>query len=869
MINRAITNIFIAVMVAAVTLSFWAFINQPEQEPRWPKIVPGFSFSPMRLGHDPIKGILPTVEEIEEDLKLLAGTCHAVRTYSTEGTQAQIPALAAKYKLNVNLGAWIGADEERNRRELETVIRLAGENRNVVRVIIGNEAVLRGDLPLAKLLEYLDIARKRIDRPVSTAEPWHVWIRNIQLADHVDYIAAHMLPYWEGVSCDIAVDYVVSCTDTLKKAFPKKPIVLAEVGWPSNGRTRRGAVASVSNQATFLRRFIDRASRESYIYYIMEAFDQPWKKTSEGAVGAYWGVYSVDRQPKFPLIEPIVGIPSWHRLAGISVIVAAIMLSLLLLDSKRLKRRGRTFLAVMAYAVATTAVWIVYSYTQQYLTVLSITIGILLIIGMIGMILILLAEAHEWAEAIWVGNRSRQFSTPPVADGSLPLPMVSVHLPCYNEPPEMVKQTLNALAEMDYPDFEVIVIDNNTKDPSVWEPVAGHCRELGPRFRFFHLDPLAGYKAGALNFALAQTHQDAAVVAVIDSDYTVGREWLKDLVPGFENPKTAIMQAPQDYRDAGDSAFKAMCYSEYNGFFFIGMITRNERNAIIQHGTMTMIRRTVLDEVGGWAQWCITEDTELGLRIFEKGYEAVYVPRSYGCGLMPDSFLDYKKQRFRWAYGAVQIMKQHARHLSGLPGTLTRGQRYHFIAGWLPWLADGFNLIFNMAALMWSTAMILSPQKIDPPLMMFSVLPLIFFIFKFVKLFYLYHTLVRATVVQTLGAALAGLSLSHTIGKAILFGMFTRHVPFFRTPKLSGTHGVLKAVASAREEFLMIVALWLASGFLLRHNPQDSPDILAWVIVLLIQSIPYAAAMIVSLTSSFPSLRLDSVSSVGLKGLRL
>src|SRR5207244_7855007 len=152
--------------------------------------------------------------------------------------------------------------------------------------------------------------------------------------------------------------------------------------------------------------------------------------------------------------------------------------------------------------------------------------------------------------------------------------------------------------------------------------------------------------AGALNYALARTAPDAEIVAVIDSDYVVDARWLRDLTPAFRDQRIAIVQAPQDYRDEGASAFKAMCYAEYRGFFHIGMITRNERNAIIQHGTMTMVRRTQLDSTG-WAEWCITEDAELGLRIFEGGFEAVYTPTSYGRGLMPDTFIDFRSEERR------------------------------------------------------------------------------------------------------------------------------------------------------------------------------------------------------------------------------
>jgi len=470
---------------------------------------------------------------------------------------------------------------------------------------------------------------------------------------------------------------------------------------------------------------------------------------------------------------------------------------------------------------------------------------------MLGVIAVLFAEAHEWAEAHWAGAHARLLVP------SRPLKpadrKVSVHLPAYNEPPDMLMQTLDALARLDYPNFEVIVVDNNTREEATWRPVQAHCQLLGERFRFFHVAPLAGFKAGALNYALKQTAADAEVIAVIDSDYKVQPNWLSDLVPSFDNPRIAIVQAPQDYHDEHDSAFKAMCYAEYRGFFYIGMITRNERNAIIQHGTMTLVRRYVLWAVGGWAEWCITEDAELGLRVFEAGYEALYIPKSYGSGVMPDTFIDYKRQRFRWAYGAMQILRHHATALlRPASSALTAGQRYHFIAGWLPWLADGFNLLFNIAAIGWSLAMILAPQKVDPPLMVFSVLPLSLFMFKLVKLVHLYTHRVGMNFRQTFAAAISGLALAHTIGLAVLKGIFTRNEPFFRTPKKTAPHRFVSALSAAREETVLMLALW-ASAIGIRTIASDmaSTDLTVWLAALLIQSIPYTAALLVSLTSAF------------------
>jgi exo-beta-1,3-glucanase (GH17 family)/cellulose synthase/poly-beta-1,6-N-acetylglucosamine synthase-like glycosyltransferase len=853
------SSVIIALAIAIVSVSLWALANRPEQEPPWPTRIQGFSFSPFRSNQSPLEGQYPSEKQLDTDLALLKGKTHAIRTYSVEGTLAKIPELAQKNGINVALGIWIDDNYENNEAYLKTMEQIVSTHFNIVRVIIGNEAVLRGNVPVEKVIEYLDRSRTKLGIPISTAEPWHVWFKYPELAEHVDYLAVHMLPYWEGVRIDGAVDYIVDKIDMLKKQFPKKPIVIAEVGWPSNGRTRTWAVASPANEAIFLRQFLNRAKKENYTYYVMEAFDQPWKKETEGSVGAYWGVYDVHRQEKFPFTEPIVPIENWYVLAGISVVIAIVAFAILLIDSHTLGNRGRGFLGVLVFAAASGVVWVIYDYASQYLTVGTVLVGLVMVCGMMGVVVVLLTEAHEWAEARWITRWRRSFK--PVEMPETELPMVSVHVPIHNEPPDMVIETLNALVAMDYPRFEVLVVDNNTKDPKVWLPVREHCQKLGPHFRFFHVDPLSGFKAGALNFALARTRPDARIIAVIDSDYTVSENWLKDLVPQFKDPETGIVQAPQDYRDAAGNLFKAMCYAEYRGFFFIGMITRNERNAIIQHGTMTLIRREVLQDLGGWAEWCITEDAELGLRIFEKGYSACYIAKSYGRGLMPDTFGDYKKQRYRWAYGAVQILRRHAGYLvSPKKSQLTSGQCYHFFAGWLPWLADGVNLLFNLAALCWSVAMIADPIHFDPPLVIFSLLPLSLFVFKVGKLFYLYRTRVKTSIFQTVSAAIAGLALSHTIAKAVLSGFVTRDKPFFRTPKMAGASALLKIVAVCVDELLMMGALLSAATTIALIQKMDTLDINLWVIVLAMQSLPYATTLLMAMISAMPLRGRDRVS---------
>lgn len=846
-----ISSLLVALLFAAVTFSLWALINRPTEVVPWPEEISGFAFAPFRANQNGILNIMPSTEEIREDVELLAGKTQSLRTYSSLRSLAEIPAIADQHDIDITLGIWLGTSDENDQQEIEAGIALANTYDNITQVMVGNETTLRGEFTVAEMAAMLERVKSQVTQPVSTAEPWHVWLSHPELAEHVDFLTVHMLPYWEGIDVDLAEEYIVDKMKQLEEAFPDKPILIGEVGWPSDGRTREAAVASEANEALFLRRFLHRAAQENYEYFLMEAFDQPWKAQNEGGVGAYWGVYDVERNPKFSFAEPIVRIPDWRVLAMISILSSVIMLGFFFVNSQTLRTKGHGLMALVTSGAATVLVWIIYDYSQQYLTVTSFIVGVLLVIGMLGVITILLTEAHEWAEAHWYTTRCRQIK--PTQLNLSRVPKVSIHVPAYNEPADMMIETLDALARLDYPDFEVLVIDNNTRDEAVWRPVEAHCAKLGERFRFFHVAPLAGFKAGALNFALERTHKDVEVIAAIDSDYQVEPNWLRDLVGAFENPKIAIVQSPQDYRDHDDNAFKSMCFAEYRGFFEIGMITRNERNAIIQHGTMTLVRRAVLDELGGWGEWCITEDAELGLRIFEAGYEAMYLSYSYGRGLMPDTFIDYKKQRFRWAYGAMQILRRHTAELfSTKKSGLTMGQRYHFLAGWLPWVADGFNLIFNMAAIAWSIAMIVSPTQIDAPLVMFSVLPLSLFVFKLSKMVYLYRSRVKANLRQTFAAAVAGLALSHTVGLATLKGLFTDDMPFVRTPKCARPSAVLQALTAVREELLMLVCLCLAV-FALSLVPREygSPDLRVWSIVLTIQAIPYGAAVLVSFVSSF------------------
>ena len=278
----------------------------------------------------------------------------------------------------------------------------------------------------------------------------------------------------------------------------------------------------------------------------------------------------------------------------------------------------------------------------------------------------------------------------------------------------MVILTLDSLAALDYENYEVLVIDNNTKREDVWKPVEEYCAQLGAKFRFFHLSPWPGFKAGALNFGLEQTDARAEIVAVVDADYVVRRDWLSALTGHFSDPKVAVVQCPQAHREFEDNAFRRMTAWEYDGFFRIGMHHRNERNAIIQHGTMTMVRKDLLANTGAWSEWTICEDAELGLRLMHAGHELVYVDELMGKGLTPADFTAYKSQRYRWAFGAMQIMKARFGWMVRKDSPLSRGQKFHFLTGWFSWFADALHLVFTMMAIVWTIGMVGWPAIVHP-----------------------------------------------------------------------------------------------------------------------------------------------------------
>ncbi|MBZ4202243.1 MAG: glycosyltransferase [Methylovulum sp.] len=852
--KQKIASLIALVLLVMINFSIWSYVNNPLQLQTWTKTTMGLTYDPTRKGDDPRDNIFVDEADIDKDLALLENKVHAIRTYSMLRGQHKIPEIAAKHNLNVTLGAWIDGNLEKNRQELETLLDISRQNNpKIIRLMVGNEVLLRNDISEDALIEYIREVKKRNWRPVSTSETWAEWLKHPKVVDEVDFIAVHILPYWEGIAADEAVDYIFDRYHDVQKAYPNKPVIITELGWPSDGQPARHATASVSNQAKVLREFLNRADQEKITYYIVEAIDQPWKQSIEGSAGAYWGIFNADRVAKYPMDGDVLTLPNWEHWATGAGVFSLLLMGLFLFTRSSLKLPGIVFFGVITNLAASTIFWSVSVGAQQYQTPLTIAFWVILILMQVLAAIILMIESLEIAEVVWYRKSVRTFEplTPSV---EFNYPKVSLHLPIHNEPPLMVRKTLEALAKVDYPNLEVLVMDNNTKDPAIWEPVRDDCLRLGPMFRFFHLENWPGFKAGAINHALEQTAPDAEIIAVIDSDYILSPDWLKCMVPYFDNENVGFVQSPQDYRDRQQSVFKNICYWEYAGFFNIGMMQRNEYNAIIQHGTMTMIRKSALQEVGKWAEWCICEDSELGVRLYEAGYDSVYVKDSFGRGLMPDTFSGYMTQRFRWVYGAMQIIKGHWR--SFLPtkkSTLTPAQRYYFIAGWLPWFSDALALLFTSTSLLLTAVIVYDPIHSELPVNAFLLPTIGLFSFKVLRGLWLYQVRVPCSVWQSLGAALAGLALTHTVAKGTIQGLFTSGKPFMRTPKYEQQGPLIAGLMVIRQEIILLILLASAIAAMASLEHFDNLSGRLWIAVLSVQSVPYWATLLTVLVSIAPS----------------
>jgi cellulose synthase/poly-beta-1,6-N-acetylglucosamine synthase-like glycosyltransferase/exo-beta-1,3-glucanase (GH17 family) len=824
-------------LVACLHLGLQSLDRRQWAAPDVDELLPSVSYN--RFARSPSEPV--PAAQIRRDLAAIATRAKAVRTYSSTHGLELVPKLAGELGLTVTVGAWIDTDKAHNAREIASAVGLAKAYRNVTRIIVGNEVLWRHEMTAAELASLARRAKRDSPVPIAIAEPWQIWLAHPELADAVDVIFAHIIPYWQGFNQKTAVEQSLALYDRLKQTFPGKPIVIGEVGWPSAGYNYLDSVPSPGAQAVVLRTFVARANERGIDYNIVEAIDQP-QKLFEGGVGPYWGIFDSSLRPKFAWSGPIV-VDADRWKSGMLAVLVGLLLSIPLLGLQRITLGQAVLLAASDHAIGAWYASMLAYWLSHYLLT-GEAIAFALSVPLIALMMpIAISRIEELSEVALGPGPSRLLAPRPVASGRF-APKVSIHIPAYREPPEMLVRTLEAVARLDYPSFECVVVINNTPDPALWLPIEARCRELGPRFKLVREDNLKGFKAGALRLAMAHTAADAEIIGVLDADYVVQPDWLKDLVPGFADPAVGLIQAPQDHRDGDRSPVHAAMNAEYAGFFDIGMVERNEANAIVVHGTMCLIRRSALESCGGWSSDTICEDSDLGLSILELGWRMHYTNRRYGHGLLPQDFKALKTQRDRWASGAVQILRKHWRRF--LPGAslLGRDQKRAFALGWLGWFgAESIGVGSAVLNLIWAPFVAFNVVTLPNTLLTLPIIAC--FVLSLVHFAVGYRLRVKVPIGQMLGAMIVFMSMQWTVARAVSRAVWERQAHFHRTPKGKGQCRAMRfpALGEAVLGSLLVAAAMVL--FLANTSRVLEVDILAAVMV--VQSLPFLSAMALAL----------------------
>src|ERR1700724_1319105 len=429
---RAVVAVLLFVTAAHAAL--WGLLQEKQQAPDFRGMLPSVSYAPFEGTAHPDVDNIPNVDKIRADMQEMAPLTIAIRPSSSTGGVELVPAIAAEFGLKVTVGAWIDKNADRNEREIDAAINLARHNSNVIGVVVGNETVYRGEQKVDDLIELIKRVKKSVNVPVTTGEIWNIWRDNPQLGYSVDFIAAHVLPYWENFTSDQAVDQAVSMYQLLRDQFPGKRIMIAEFGWPSAGYNLRNADPGPFEQASVLRNFVTRADAIGMEYNIVEAIDQPWK-FFEGGVGPYWGILNAAREPKFAWTGPIVNENYW-KLALIALLVGVLM-SLPILRLEKPTVMQALVLSAAANGVGAWTATVFAYWTGHYFvfgSAFALTLGLILLVPLV---LIAMARIEEIA-AIAFGRPPRRLlaAAQPSAAGDGALPKVSIHVPAYFEPPE-------------------------------------------------------------------------------------------------------------------------------------------------------------------------------------------------------------------------------------------------------------------------------------------------------------------------------------------------------------------------------------------------------------------------------------------------
>jgi cellulose synthase/poly-beta-1,6-N-acetylglucosamine synthase-like glycosyltransferase len=524
-----------------------------------------------------------------------------------------------------------------------------------------------------------------------------------------------------------------------------------------------------------------------------------------------------------------------HR-ALVAAIVVIVFSVALLPVTPRWNGRARVCWAASTYLYVAYLVFIIHWTFVSHLDLVNTIGGVVL--WLLEVLAGLLAGAYLWELCDALGTqywRRRVIDAGTAVQQADYQPFVSLHIPAHNEPPEMVIDTLSALLRLNYPNYEIIAIDDNTDDPELWRPVEQWC--AGHGVKFAHLEDWPGYKSGALNYALENlTDQRAELIAVVDSDYQIQPNFLADCARLFADPGLGFVQAPQDYRGWQQSTYYRRLYYSYRYFFAVSQPSRNERDAAIFAGTMGIIRRQAIEDLGGWDQWCITEDAELSLRMLRAGWTGLHVDKSYGQGIMPLTFEALKSQRYRWCFGGIQILRMHWRSL--VPGAVTEenrltfGQRWGYLSGGLQWYGDLLGVVFYLFLLAGAANLAVGGGELFRKITGFLVaaVPMLVLL-GLLRAVALLRRGTDATWRDAFGTFFMWQATALVVARASVLGLFAKEAVFMRTPKTFEKASWWDVIKANRAESLLAACGIAGMAAALSHPTTLSGPLLAALLI--------------------------------------
>jgi exo-beta-1,3-glucanase (GH17 family)/cellulose synthase/poly-beta-1,6-N-acetylglucosamine synthase-like glycosyltransferase len=715
--DRKNINLFLSTGIIAIpvlfSLLFYVFFQfkQSYLEGIIPRDIPCVSFN---LNKN-FSGLV-SKDQIKESLTKVKQVSNCVRVYSVSSGLEFVPEIAQSLNMDVIVGVWLSQNKQKNEIEINNLISILKNQSNIKMIVVGNETLLMNQLSAEELISYIKLVRQKVDAlpglkkiPITTTETMIEWVTHPELADHVDFVGLHSLAFWQGVASSTPYDAMSEMY--LLESYVGKPVVLLEVGWPTNGPNINDAKTGILEQSEYLNFIHSVLSKEGIFYNVIEGLDVSDKaRTGEGLIGMHWGI--LDGQGEFKQIFSFKFLILFISLYLFLISIVFFYTRAILFNKKYFSLS--TIFSIVSMATITACTVVVFHQLYVYSFIFYQLVFVLLVIYGFFEISI---KFLQW---IYSRDLKKDLISNIENRGSLQelkarFGKVAILIAAKDESRFQSIETIKSCLNQTYNDMEVVYFDNNSKDRSNFDYVSNYFKNIDKsKLKLICESKVDGFKAGALNLALKKISPESKYVAVLDSDYVAYDTWI-EMSLRYVKPDTGFVQFPQSYDLDRSNQFGDFSSLNSNISKIISKSTTIEQDFvfnviypfraflgnIIQNGTLVFIPIKYLNK--GWPTYSICEDAALGSEIVYQGGKSVYVPLVQGKGMAPNNFKSLKKQRFRWVFGSIQILKYFVTHLR----TISLKTSVLYAIDWSNWVMHAlypilFASSFGLVLFVWT-----------------------------------------------------------------------------------------------------------------------------------------------------------------------